>query len=490
MLKDSLPKCCKYYNLYSILQFIIIFTEVRLKIPATIPTNSVSSLLHGKTVRLKRDGEHTVATGSFQDIEDIYKTCIIMQTTYDGSSDLRQEKMSLKDHAAAGLGQAQSDSLVVQPVKVDDIVMRYIQEKKSKELHTIENRNAVFINRYKSHVNFMSYTGKNSHAQFAREQFITLYQKTATGLQTRTYVYNPKMTELCLAEFPELLINTDRKQMELTGSFISLERFETFLNGSAQHRMGRSSQHQTPRKTKDDDMGMYSPHQTPRKTKDDDMGMYSPHQTPRKTKDDDMSYKQPVKKEKSIDQAKDETCPICLDTIKTPDCKVLSKCNHKFCKDCLDMAFKLKPACPICGEIYGNLTGTQPKGATMTISRDRSSLPGYEKYGTIVISYYIPSGHQGNEHPNPGMMYQGASRIAYLPDSTEGNNVLKLLQRAFEQRLTFTIGCSSTTGKNNVVTWNDIHHKTSRDGGPTRYGYPDPDYLKRVQDELKAKGIH
>ncbi|ROL51443.1 putative E3 ubiquitin-protein ligase DTX3 [Anabarilius grahami] len=144
----------------------------------------------------------------------------------------------------------------------------------------------------------------------------------------------------------------------------------------------------------------------------------------------------------------------------------------------------------MCGEIYGNLTGTQPKGGTMTVSRDRSSLPGYEKYGTIVISYYIPSGYQGNEHPNPGMTYQGASRIAYLPDSTEGNNVLKLLQRAFEQRLTFTIGCSSTTGKNNVVTWNDIHHKTSRDGGPTHYGYPDPDYLKRVQDELKAKGIY
>lgn len=353
---------------------------MRLKIPATIPPNSVSSLLHGKTVRLKRDGVYTVASGSFQDIEDIYNKCIITQTTFDGSnvSDLRQEEMSLKDHAGAGLGQAQSESLVVQPVKVDDIVMRYIQEKKSKELHTIENRNAVSIYPYKSHVNFTSNTGKNIHAQFAREQFISLYQKTATGLQTRTYVYNPKMTELCWAEFPELLINTDRKQMELTGSFISLERFEMFLNGTAQHRIGR-----------------YSQHQTPRRAKYDDMGMYSQHQTPRKTKDDDIPYKQPVKEEKSIDQAKDETCPICLETIKTPDCKVLSKCKHKFCKDCLERAFKLKPACPICGEIYGNLTGMQPKGGTMNVSRDRSSLPGYEKYGTIVINYYIPSGHQG-----------------------------------------------------------------------------------------------
>lgn len=338
-----------------------IFSEVRLKIRATIPSDSVSSILHGKTVRIKGDGEYTVATGSFHDVNDIYMKCVTMQTEYDGGRDLRQGDVSLKDHAAAGLGQAQSDPLVVHPVKVDDVIMHYIQEKKSKELQTIENRNAVFIKQYKSHVTFTSKTGKNIHAQFAREQFITLYQKTATGLQTRTLVYNPKIVALCSAEFPELLISADRKQMELTGSFISLERLERFLNGSAQQGMGR----------------------------------YSQYQTPRKTKDDDMPYKQPVKEEKSVDQPKDETCPICLDLIKTADCRVLSKCKHKFCKDCLDRAFQLKPACPMCGEIYGNLTGTQPKGGTMTVSRDRSSLPGYEKYGTIVIAYYIPSGYQG-----------------------------------------------------------------------------------------------
>lgn len=336
---------------------------MRLKIdPAAIPPNSVSSILHGKTVTLKREGAYTVAIGSFQDIEDIHRKCITTRPTYDGSSNLRQEEMRLRDHTAAGLGQAQSYSLVVQPVQVDEVVMHYIQEKKSKELHIIENRNAVSINQYKSHVTFTSKTGKNIQAQFAREQFITLYQKTATGLQTRTYVNSPNIIALCSAEFPELLINTDQKGLELTGSFIILERLDTFLNGSAQHRMGR---------------------------------MYPQHQTPRKTKDDDIPYKQPVKQEKSTDPAKDETCPICLDSIKTHDCTVLSKCKHKFCKDCLARAFQLKPACPICGEIYGDLTGTQPKGGTMTVSRDSSSLPGYGKYGTIVIAYHLPSGRQG-----------------------------------------------------------------------------------------------
>ncbi|XP_067296197.1 probable E3 ubiquitin-protein ligase DTX3 [Pseudorasbora parva] len=407
-------------------------------------------------VILQIDPDTSVATRSFQESLDAYRKGIVMRLANDGSPDLRREEMCLKDQAAAGLGQAQSDSLVVQTVKVDDIVIKYIHEKKLKDLHTIENRNAVSIKLYKSHVTFRSNSGRNIQAQFAREQFIKLYQKISTGLQTRTFVYNPKIIAFCTADFPEILIKTDQKQMKLTGSFICLERLETFLNGSAQHSMGR----------------------------------YPQHQAPRKTKDDDTPYKQPVKPETLTDQPKNETCPICLDLIKPNDCSVLTKCKHKFCKDCLARAFQLKPACPICGEIYGNLTGTQPKGGTMTVSRDSSSLPGYEKYGTIVISYYIPSGRQGDEHPNPGMAYQGASRIAYLPDSTEGHNVLKLLQRAFNQRLTFTIGYSSTTGKNNVVTWNDIHHKTSRDGGPTHYGYPDPDYLKRVQDELKAKGIY
>ena len=71
------------------------------------------------------------------------------------------------------------------------------------------------------------------------------------------------------------------------------------------------------------------------------------------------------------------------------------------------------------------------------------------------------------DHPNPGQTYGGASRVAYLPDSPEGQKVKELLQRAFKLRLIFTVGQSSTSGRENVVTWNDIHHKTSISGGPT-----------------------
>jgi deltex-like protein len=70
---------------------------------------------------------------------------------------------------------------------------------------------------------------------------------------------------------------------------------------------------------------------------------------------------------------------------------------------------------------------------------------------------------------NPGHRYSGTTRYGYLPNNREGQKVSKLLKKAFDQKLTFTIGRSSTTGANNVITWNDIHHKTNVLGGPTKY---------------------
>lgn len=87
-------------------------------------------------------------------------------------------------------------------------------------------------------------------------------------------------------------------------------------------------------------------------------------------------------------------------------------------------------------------------------------------YGTIIIDYGFLSGIQGVEHPNPGQPYEGTYRKAYLPDTREGREVLQLLRRAFDARLVFTVGTSTTTGLQNQTTWNDIHHKTSTYGGP------------------------
>jgi len=97
---------------------------------------------------------------------------------------------------------------------------------------------------------------------------------------------------------------------------------------------------------------------------------------------------------------------------------------------------------------------------THAILRDaKHRIPGYEYFSTIMITYKIPSGTQGPNHPNPGKHYTGKTYYAYLPNSSEGKQVLELLEKAFNARMTFTIG------KNNKVTWNGIHHKTNMHGG-------------------------
>ncbi|XP_043978911.1 probable E3 ubiquitin-protein ligase DTX3 isoform X2 [Gambusia affinis] len=93
------------------------------------------------------------------------------------------------------------------------------------------------------------------------------------------------------------------------------------------------------------------------------------------------------------------------------------------------------------------------------------------------------------KHPNPGLLYKGTTRTAYLPDNKEGQEVLKLLKKAFDQKMIFTVGTSRTSGLDNQVIWNDISHKTSKTGGPQSFGYPDPNYLSKVKEDLKAKGI-
>eukprot|EP00118_Oscarella_pearsei_P017739 m.178455 g.178455 ORF g.178455 m.178455 type:complete len:541 (+) comp39174_c0_seq10:148-1770(+) len=191
----------------------------------------------------------------------------------------------------------------------------------------------------------------------------------------------------------------------------------------------------------------------------------------------------PSGKPKSGDKEED-SCAICIGSITN---RKALPCGHAFCSPCIDQWFKQKPSCPNCFKTFGKVTGNQPAGGTMHHSTRSSSLPGFRDCGTIEINYHIPSGRQTDKHPNPGQPYGGTSRTAYLPDNTEGRKVLGLLKKAFDARLTFTVGTSRTTGAQNQVTWNDIHHKTSAHGGA--FGYPDKTYLERVMGELKDKGI-
>ncbi|NXI65091.1 DTX3L ligase, partial [Anseranas semipalmata] len=174
-----------------------------------------------------------------------------------------------------------------------------------------------------------------------------------------------------------------------------------------------------------------------------------------------FSFKEQAKAKTEEDA--NEMCPICMERINNKE--ILTKCKHAFCKSCIKKAMTYKQTCPVCNTVYGLMQGNQPEGI-MSVQTIPSSLPGYPNCGTIVITYAMEGGIQTDNHPNPGKPYSATSRVAYLPKNKEGQEILQLLRRAFNQKLIFTVGQSHTTGAQGVITWNDIHHKTSVYGGP------------------------
>lgn len=180
----------------------------------------------------------------------------------------------------------------------------------------------------------------------------------------------------------------------------------------------------------------------------------------------------------------EDKCVICQDELTDNDVVSITCCSTLFHQQCATEAFRFKPQCPVCRFVMEPLIGSCPPGTMTHKILSSPNIGG--TVGCIEIHYNIPSGIQRDNHPSPGIAFAGTSRRAYLPNDEEGRKVLALLKRAFDAKLTFTIGTSLTTGEHNVVTWAGIHHKTSFSG---TFGYPDPLYLERVQIELKAKGI-
>ncbi|KAG7461855.1 hypothetical protein MATL_G00195570 [Megalops atlanticus] len=206
----------------------------------------------------------------------------------------------------------------------------------------------------------------------------------------------------------------------------------------------------------------------------------------------------------------EEDCTICMEPLGSPSgykgpvvsggprgelVGRLAKCGHQYHLQCLVAMYNNgnkdgSLQCPTCKTIYGVKTGNQPPGK-MEYHVIPHSLPGHPDCRTIRIIYNIPPGIQGPEHPNPGKPFtaRGFPRHCYLPDNEKGRKVLRLLLVAWDRRLIFSVGTSSTTGESDTVIWNEIHHKTEFGSNLTGHGYPDPGYLDNVLEELRAQGI-
>lgn len=67
------------------------------------------------------------------------------------------------------------------------------------------------------------------------------------------------------------------------------------------------------------------------------------------------------------------------------------------------------------------------------------------------------------KHPHPRRPYSGLRICAYLPDNRDGRAVLKLLEKAFNEQLLFTV--ATNKDGEDVVTTASIPLKTHPDGG-------------------------
>lgn len=74
--------------------------------------------------------------------------------------------------------------------------------------------------------------------------------------------------------------------------------------------------------------------------------------------------------------------------------------------------------CPSCKTIYGEKTGTQPKGK-MEVSTFPQSLPGHKDCGTIQIVYHISRGIQVSaQHARRYGCCQDSTNCETLPEGT------------------------------------------------------------------------
>ena len=183
-----------------------------------------------------------------------------------------------------------------------------------------------------------------------------------------------------------------------------------------------------------------------------------------------------------------EQCVICMcafEATEEGEVVCLGRCKaHYFHKACISQAFGSSSSvkCPVCGTCYGEQVGAMPAGV-MGVNYERALQCDGFNYGTWIIYYFFPDGLKDN------MPYKGTTREAFVPNTVEGREVLRLLICAFYRRVSFAVGTSVTTGASNTVVWSGIHHKTSPDGGPTNFGYPDEGYFARVKGELAARGV-
>ena len=309
-----------------------------------------------QSLTVERKGSCFNVRGTFEELDNLSVKLSVLQphryptTPCEQDDPISNQRSALTSH--------------LKPLYVNAAVLDYIEQKCSKELNRIIGKS--FYKETQSDVRTVSNLPSGTvqvtfrpkgadmlpvHADFVRQRFITFYQKIASDLQVMSLPANAHDQQDLQSKFPQLFFKPSHKgEITVTGPFLLISKFKKSMQNSF-----KSTQQEGPPKTQ---------------------GRRTSSPSPLHRKD-----------------AEDESCPICMETIKITEKETL-ECKHSFCRTCLEKAFRYKPVCATCGMVCGSLTGTQPEGGTMRVLKMSTSLPGYDGYGTIIIQYDIPSGIQ------------------------------------------------------------------------------------------------
>jgi deltex-like protein len=89
----------------------------------------------------------------------------------------------------------------------------------------------------------------------------------------------------------------------------------------------------------------------------------------------------------------------------------------------------------------------------------------------------------------PGITCDAFIRDLYLPDNTEGRDIMRMLQLAWHRKLLLRVGFNPLTHKMDTIVANGFELKWNRIGGILNGGYPDDSYFSRLRMDLKDVGI-
>eukprot|EP01083_Nonionella_stella_P051702 137266_1 len=171
--------------------------------------------------------------------------------------------------------------------------------------------------------------------------------------------------------------------------------------------------------------------------------------------------------------------------IRLKDCAY----GHYFHAECILQSLVSRKTCPNCTMPYGVIIGHQPDGR-LYMTKGKTPCEGFpDADASVKMVFEFPGGQQNEHHPNPGKIYFGDLREAWLPNNRDGREAAMLVRLAFKRKLIFQIGTSLTLGQDNRIVFGSIHLKTATKGGPEKHGFPDEKYFDRLKTELKVKGI-